>query len=104
MGVRTRRALPGFRLSLGFALFYMTVLVIIPLGGCFLKAASLPPERLWQVISHPQAVAAYKLSLATSLIAGLINAFLGMMAAWVLVRYEFPGKKLLDMLVDLPLA
>jgi sulfate transport system permease protein len=101
---RIRCSLPGFRLSLGFALAYLLVLVIIPLGGCILKAASLSPERFWQVVTHPQAVAAYKLIFVTSLIAGLINAALGMIAAWVLVRYEFPGKKLFDILVDLPLA
>ncbi len=104
MSRRTRRALPGFRLSLGFALAYMLVLVIIPLGGCFIKAASLTPARFWEVVTNPQAVAAYKLSFTTSFIAGLLNAVFGMAAAWVLVRYEFPGKKLLDMLVDLPLA
>ena len=104
MSGRIRRALPGFRLSLGFALAYLLVLVIIPLGGCFLKASSLSPAQFWEVVTHPQVVAAYKLSFTTSLIAGLLNAVFGMIAAWVLVRYEFPGKKLLDILVDLPLA
>ena len=101
---QTRRALPGFRLSLGFALLYMTLLVLIPLGGCFFKAASLSPARFWAVVSHPQAMAAYRLSFGASLIAGLFNAVFGLLAAWVLVRYPFPGRKLLDALVDLPLA
>jgi sulfate transport system permease protein len=99
-----RRALPGFGFSLGYALFYLSVLVLIPLAGCFLKASSLSWEQFWHVVTDPIAVAAYKLSFLTSFIAALLNAICGLIAAWVLVRYEFPGKKFFDALIDLPLA
>lgn len=100
----TPRALPGFRLSLGFALTYLTILVLIPLGGCVIKAASLGWDDFWHAISSPRALAAYKLSFGASLLAALINSVFGLVVAWVLVRYSFPGKRLLDGLVDLPLA
>jgi len=96
--------LPGFGLSLGYALFYLSLLVLIPLAGCIVKASSLSWADFWRVVSDPVAVAAYKLSFITSFIAALINAVCGLIIAWVLVRYEFPGRKLLDALVDLPLA
>lgn len=99
-----RRALPGFRLSLGYALLYLSLLVLIPLAACVFKAASLSWADFWRVVSHPQAVAAYKLGFTTALIAGVFNALFGLLTAWVLVRYEFPGKGLLNGLVDLPLA
>jgi len=104
MASKERRALPGFRLSLGFALFYLSVLVLIPLAGCGIKASSLSWSEFWRVVSDPIAVAAYKLSFTTSLVAAAVNAVCGLVIAWVLVRYEFPGRKLLDALVDLPLA
>src|SRR5437016_5730745 len=104
MAGRVQKALPGFRLSLGFALLYLFVLVLFPLAGCIFKACSLSPGEFWATISAPQAVAAYKLSFTVSLLAGLGNALIGLVAAWVLVRYDFPGKKILDTLVDLPLA
>lgn len=99
-----RRALPGFGLSLGYSLFYLSLLVLIPLAGCFLKASSLSWDQFWHVVTNPIAVAAYKLSFTTSFIAALLNAVFGLVVAWVLVRYEFPGKKFLDALIDLPLA
>ncbi len=104
MAGKTQKALPGFRLSLGFALSYLFLLVLFPLGACLFKAASLPPAEFWQTISAPQAVAAYKLSFTVSFVAGVGNAFIGFAIAWVLVRYEFPGRRILDTLVDLPLA
>ena len=104
MAGQKRRALPGFGLSLGYALFYLSVLVLIPLAGCFLKAMGLSWEQFWRVVTDPVAIAAYKLSFLTSFIAAFLNAILGLVAAWVLVRYEFPGKKFLDALIDLPLA
>ena len=104
MAGQKRRALPGFGLSLGYALFYLSVLVLIPLAGCFLKASSLSWEQFWRVVSDPIAVAAYKLSFLASFLAALLNAVSGLMVAWVLVRYEFPGKKFLDALIDLPLT
>jgi sulfate transport system permease protein len=104
MAVKQRRALPGFGLSLGFALFYLSLLVLIPLAGCIVKASSLSWSEFWRVVSDPIAVAAYKLSFTTSLVAAAVNALCGLVVAWVLVRYQFPGRKLLDALVDLPLA
>jgi sulfate transport system permease protein len=104
MAGKKRRALPGFGLSLGFALFYLSLLVLIPLAGCIIKASSLSWAEFWRVVTDPIAVAAYKLSFTTSAVAAAINAFCGLAVAWVLVRYEFPGRKLLDALVDLPLA
>jgi sulfate/thiosulfate transport system permease protein len=104
MAGKKRRALPGFGLSLGYALFYLSLLVLIPLAGCVVKASSLSWADFWRVVTDPVAVAAYKLSFATSFIAALLNAICGLIVAWVLVRYEFPGRKLLDALVDLPLA
>jgi sulfate transport system permease protein len=104
MAGKQRRSLPGFGLSLGFTLSYLSLLVLIPLAACVLKASSLSWDEFWRVVTSPVAVAAYKLSFATALVAALINAVCGLAVAWVLVRYEFPGRKLLDALVDLPLA
>ena len=101
---KKRRSLPGFGLSLGYALFYLSLLVLIPLAGCIIKASSLSWADFWRVVSDPIAVAAYKLSFIASFVAAILNAVCGLIVAWVLVRYEFPGRKLLDALVDLPLA
>jgi sulfate transport system permease protein len=99
-----RRVLPGFQLSLGYTLFYLSALVLIPLAACFFKAASLPLEQIWAVVSTPRARAAYELTIGASLIAALVNVVLGVLVAWVLVRYEFPFKRLFDALVDFPFA
>jgi sulfate transport system permease protein len=104
MAAKRRSALPGFGLSLGYALLYLSLLVLIPLAGCVIKASSLTWEQFWRVVTDPIAVAAYKLSFTTSFVAALVNALCGLLIAWVLVRYQFPGRKLLDALVDLPLA
>ncbi len=104
MAGKKRRSLPGFGVSLGYALFYLSLLVLIPLAGCIIKASSLSWADFWRVVTDPVAIAAYKLSFTASFVAALINAFCGLIVAWVLVRYEFPGRKLLDALVDLPLA
>jgi sulfate transport system permease protein len=104
MAGKKRTALPGFGLSLGYTTFFLSFLVIVPLAGCILRASSLSWAEFWRVVTDPVAVAAYKLSFTTSLLAGLVNAMFGLLCAWVLVRYEFPGKRFLDGLVDLPLA
>lgn len=104
MAGKVYRALPGFRLSLSFSLLYLTLLVLVPLGASIVRASSLTWSEFWTVVTNPQVVAAYKVSFTVSFIAGLLNALLGLVAAWVLVRYQFPGKKILDGLVDLPLA
>ncbi|HEY3432666.1 MAG TPA: sulfate ABC transporter permease subunit CysT [Rhodocyclaceae bacterium] len=104
MSSSTRRVLPGFNLSLGYTLVYLSLLVLIPLGATFLKTSSLTWEQFWHVVTAPRVVASYKLSFGTSLVAAGINAVFGLLLAWSLVRYSFPGKKLVDSLVDLPFA
>jgi sulfate transport system permease protein len=99
-----RRTLPGFGLSLGFALFYLSLLVLIPLAGLFLKTASLTWSEIFAVIGSPRALAAYRLTFGASLATALLNGVIGTLVAWVLVRYRFPGRRLLDSLVDFPLA
>ena len=98
------RVLPGFRLTLGYTLAYLSLLVLIPLAAVFLKTAELSLAEFWNVVTAPRVVASYKLSFGMSLLAAAINAVFGLMLAWALVRYSFPGKKLIDALVDLPLA
>jgi len=99
-----RRVLPGFRLSLGYTLAYLGLLVMVPLAACFLKAATLPFDRFWAAVSTERAVAAYELTVGASLVSAAINVVLGLLVAWVLVRYEFPLKRVVDSLVDLPFA
>jgi sulfate transport system permease protein len=98
------RALPGFRPALGFTLVYLSFLVLIPLSGVFVKTAGLSWSQYWNTISSSRAVASYQLTLGASAIAALINGACGMLSAWVLVRYEFPGRRLEDSLIALPLA
>ena len=99
-----RNVLPGFGLSLGYTLVYLALLVLIPLSAVFLKTATLTWDEFWAVISAPRVVASYQLSFGASLIAAAINAVFGLLLAWTLVRYDFPGRKLIDTLVDLPFA
>lgn len=98
------RVLPGFSLSLGYTVTYLTLLVLLPIAACFLKASSLSFEQFWQAVWTERSRAAYLLTFGSSLIAAVINVLLGSLIAWVLVRYTFPGKRLVDSLVDLPLA
>jgi len=101
---KPRRVLPGFGLSQGYTLFYLSVIVLIPVAA--LVAATLPMsgEAFWQAVSAPRAVASYRLSLGASFAAACVNLVFGLLIAWVLVRYAFPGKKIVDALVDLPFA
>jgi sulfate transport system permease protein len=101
---RQTRVLPGFGLSLGYTLVYLSLIVLIPLSAVFLKAATLSWPEFWDIVSAPRVVATYQLSFGTSLLAAAINAVFGLALAWALVRYSFPGKKLIDALVDLPFA
>ncbi|MDB6017073.1 MAG: sulfate transporter permease [Pedosphaera sp.] len=96
--------LPGFGLTMGYTLFYLSALVLIPIAALFLKTFQLSWHDFWRVVTHPQAIAAYKLTFGASLIAALLNAFFGTLLAWVLVRYEFWGKRFVDALVDFPFA
>jgi sulfate transport system permease protein len=99
-----RRVLPGFGLSLGFTVAYLSLIVLVPLAAVFLKTSTMTASALWDAISSPRVVATYKLSFGTSLLAAAINVVFGLLLAWSLVRYSFPGRKLVDALIDLPFA
>ncbi len=101
---KTARVLPGFRLTLGFALTYLSLIVLIPLASVFIKSTTLSFDQFWAIVTTPRVVATYKLSFGLSLAAATINAVFGLMLAWALVRYSFPGKRLVDALIDLPFA
>ncbi len=96
--------LPGFKLTLGFTILYLSLIVLIPLSATFFKAAELGWSGFFDVVTQPRVLASYRLTFGASLAGALINAFFGLIVAWVLVRYEFPFKKLIDALVDLPFA
>lgn len=96
--------LQGFGLSLGYTTFYLTLIVLIPLSAVILKTFELTTEQFWKTISDPRVLASFRLTFLTALIAALVNMVFGLMYAWVLVRYRFPGRKLMDGLVDLPFA
>ncbi|HTE15239.1 MAG TPA: sulfate ABC transporter permease subunit CysT [Burkholderiales bacterium] len=102
--LKPHNVLPGFGLALGFTLFYLSLIVLIPLSAAFIKTATLTWEQFWAAVSAPRVVASYQLSFGASLLAALINAFFGLILAWVLVRYSFVGKRIVDALVDLPFA
>jgi sulfate/thiosulfate transport system permease protein len=98
------RVLPGFRLTLGYTLLYLSLIVLIPLVGVFVKTSTLSWEQFWHIVTAPRALASYRLSFGASFLAALTNVFFGILVAWVLVRYEFFGKKVVDALVDMPFA
>jgi sulfate transport system permease protein len=102
--LRPRRVLPGFGLSLGYTLFYLSLLVLIPLSTVFFKAATVSHAAVVQTMTDPRTVAAFKLSFGTSALAASLNAVFGLLVAWTLVRYPFPGRRIIDGLVDLPFA
>ncbi len=99
-----KKVLPGFNLSLGFTIFYLSLIVLIPLSAAFIKTTELSLAEFWSVVSAPRVLASYKLTFGAALIGALINVVFGLLTAWVLVRYTFPGKKIIDALVDLPFA
>ena len=101
---RTHRVLPGFGLSLGFTLVYLSLIVLIPLSAVFIKASGMSTHDFWEAVASPRVIASYKLSFGAALLAASINAVFGLVLAWGLVRYTFPGKKLVDALIDLPFA
>jgi sulfate transport system permease protein len=96
--------LPGFELTLGFSILYLSLLVLIPLSALFFRTASLSAADFFAAVASPRAVAAYELSFGASLAAALVNAGFGLVLAWVLTRYRFPGRELIDAFVDLPFA
>jgi sulfate transport system permease protein len=99
-----RRVLPGFGLSLGYSLVYLSLLVLIPLGGLIARSAQMSLAEFWAIATADRALAAYRVTFGCALIAALVNAVFGLLVAWVLVRYDFFGKKLVDAFVDLPFA
>ncbi len=98
------RVMPGFKLSLGFTIFYLTLIVLIPLSALFLKTFTLTWEAFWSAVTSERVMASYRLTFGASLIGAAINVVFGGIVAWVLVRYRFPGKRIVDALVDLPFA
>jgi sulfate/thiosulfate transport system permease protein len=96
--------LPGFRLTLGYTLFYLGLIVLLPLGALVLKTLSLSPAQFIEAVTSPRVLAAYRLTFGASLLAACVNGVFGLLLAWVLVRYDFAGKKIVDALVDLPFA
>jgi len=102
--VRKQNIVPGFRVTLSVTLFYLLLMVVIPLAGLVFKTSTLSWDQLWQTISAPRVLAAVRLSVGASLAAAAVNAVFGTLLAWVLVRYKFPGRAFVDALVDLPMA
>ena len=104
MSRRTSPVIPGFGLTLGYTLVYLSLLVLIPLGAMFVHAAQLTWAEFWAIISAPRVLAALKLSFATAFAAAVINGIIGTLLAWTLVRYTFPGRKVIEAMIDLPFA
>ncbi|MDP2819906.1 MAG: sulfate ABC transporter permease subunit CysT [Polaromonas sp.] len=100
----SKKVLPGFGLTLGYTLFYLSIIVLIPLSALLFKTFSLTWEQFVTAVTSPRVMASYRLTFGASLIAALVNLVFGLLVAWVLVRYKFPGKKIVDALVDLPFA
>ena len=101
---RSKQVLPGFGLTLGYTLLYLSIIVLIPLVALLTKTFSLTWVQFWEAVAAPRVLAAYKLTFGASLLAACVNLVFGLLIAWVLVRYQFPGKKIADALVDLPFA
>jgi len=103
-GTKHIRVLPGFRLTLGYTLLYLSLIVLIPLAGVFIKTSTLSWHQFWHVVTSDRALASYRLSFGASFLAALTNVVFGILVAWVLVRYDFWGRKVVDALVDMPFA
>jgi sulfate/thiosulfate transport system permease protein len=101
---KKKSILPGFGLALGFTILYLSLIVLIPLSAAFLKASSLSWHQFWHITASPRALASYRITFGASAIAASVNFIFGLIVAWVLVRYDFPGKRIFDSLVDLPFA
>lgn len=102
--VVSRTVIPGYGITLGFSVFYLSILFLLPVAGLLIFTLQMSWTDFWNAISHPQVIASYKLSFLASFAGATINAVFGCLTAWVLVRYRFPGKKVVDSLVDLPFA
>ena len=101
---KQRSVLPGFGLTMGITILYLSLIVLIPLSALFFKTATIPWARFWAIVTDPRAIASYKLTLGASFAGAAVNAVFGFIVAWTLVRYEFPGRKIFDAMVDLPFA
>ena len=104
MANKKSSVLPGFKLTLGYTLLYLSLIVLIPLAATFWKTSALTWDQFWHTVTAPRVMASYRLSFGASFLAALINLFFGLLVAWVLVRYHFWGKRFVDALVDLPFA
>jgi sulfate/thiosulfate transport system permease protein len=102
--LRRHSVLPGFDLALGFTLLYLGLIVLVPLAAAFLKTATMTWPAFWAAVTSPRVMASYRLTFGASFFAALLNAFFGLVVAWVLVRYDFPARRFIDALVDLPFA
>lgn len=96
--------LPGFGLTLGSSVLYLSLIVLIPLSGLFLRTATMTWGRFWETVTNPRVIASYKLSFGASFVSAVINVLFGLIVAWVLTRYKFPGRQIIDAVVDLPFA
>jgi sulfate transport system permease protein len=106
VGLRRQRrgVLPGFGLTLGYTMLYLSLIVLVPLSALFFKTATAPWEHIWETVSSPRVLASFRLTLGASFVAAVINAVFGLGVAWMLVRYSFPGRRVVDAIVDLPFA
>lgn len=104
MRLKQYSVLPGFGLTLGYTLTYLSLIVLLPLSALFIRCFSASPEHLWEVLTEPRVLASYRLTFGTSLLAATLNLFFGFIVAWSLVRYRFPGRRIIDALVDVPFA
>ena len=104
LNLKKRSVLPGFGLALGWTVFYLCLIVLLPVSTIFIKSTSLTWAHFWNAVTSPRALASYRLSFGASLVAALINAVFGLLVAWILVRYRFPFRRLVDGVVDLPFA
>jgi sulfate transport system permease protein len=104
LSLKQHSVLPGFGLTLGYTVLYLSIIVLIPLSALFVRSATLPLEKFWDLVTEPRVMASYRLTFGASLVGALINVVFGFIVAWSLVRYSFPGKRILDALVDLPFA
>ena len=102
--IKRHTVLPGFDLSLGITLLYLSLVVLIPLSAVFIKTATLDWTHFWDTVTNPRVMASYRLTFGASLAAAVVNAVFGLIIAWVLVRYDFFGRRVIDALVDLPFA
>jgi sulfate/thiosulfate transport system permease protein len=104
LALREHSVIPGFGLTLGFTLVYLSLIVLLPLSALFLRTAGVPWEKFWHTVTEPRVMASYKLTFGAALVGALINVVFGFITAWCLVRYRFPGRKIVDAIVDLPFA